>query len=218
MDSSFTLETFLSQHWEQTNLHILPFEKAIVLINFRDNNLYFKTPIYIKHRYFLYYLSPSYVLKFTADDLFYYANHKIMKRGGHLFVADFGMQVNILSRYGIKNFAVAGKDYLFVNGDNTDYRYENIEIINKYNGVSEITERGLSIYKAKIHINGDFIIGKYKTEIEAGIAYNKAVDCLLEKGLVKNFTKNYIVELSEEEYHKIYNEIKISNKILHYKK
>lgn len=37
-----------------------------------------------------------------------------MRRGGHLFVADYGMQVNILNRYGIKNYAVKDKDYIFV--------------------------------------------------------------------------------------------------------
>lgn len=211
-DDTFTLEEFLSNHCTKS----LPFEKSIILINFRDNKLYFKTPIYIKKRYFLYFLSQSTVFKFAADDLFYYADHKIMKRGGHLFVSDFGMQVNILARYGIKNFAVCGKDYRFVNGDSTDYRYENIEIINKYHGVCQLIEKGLPIYKAKIHINGDFIIGKYGKEVEAAIAYNKAVDILLQKGLVKNFTKNYIVELSHEEYRAIYQEIKISNHILEY--
>ena len=34
-----------------------------------------------------YYLSPSHVLKFDPDDLFYYSSHKIMRRGNHYFVA-----------------------------------------------------------------------------------------------------------------------------------
>jgi len=193
--------------------HVLSFEKWVVLINFRDNGLYFKTPIYIRHRFFDYYLDQKIPLKFAVDDLFYYANHKIMKRGGHLFVADFGMQVNILSRYGIKNFAVPGRDFLFMNGDNTDFRYENISIINKYHGVQQTTKKGISIYISKIHINGDYIIGRYATEDEAAIAYNKAADLLTKKGLLRDFSLNFISKLNQEEYDAIYREIKISKKI-----
>ena len=89
------------------------FWKWVILINFRDNGIYFGTPIYARTKFFYYYLSPTYVLKFDIDDLFYYSSRKIMKRNGHLFVADYGMQVNILNRYGIRNFAVPGKDYIF---------------------------------------------------------------------------------------------------------
>jgi len=74
---------------------ILDFHKWVVLINFRDHDIYFKNPIYLKKRYFIYYIN-SLALKFDVDDLFYYANHKIMKRGEHLFVSDYGMQVSIL--------------------------------------------------------------------------------------------------------------------------
>lgn len=215
-DSSYTLEKILSTEGKYKVEPILSFEKWVVLINFRDNKIYFKTPIYIKHNYFLYYLTPDTVLKFAVDDLFYYANHKIMKRGGHLFVSDFGMQVNILSRYGIKNFAVPGRDYIFVNDDTTDYRYENIEIINKYNGVCKTIVKGLPIYEVKIHINGDFIVGRYEDETTAAIAYNKAVDILEQKGITKNFAKNFIVELSKEQYYEYYSKISISKRILHY--
>jgi len=45
----------------------LPFEKWVCLINFRDNNIYFGTPIYIGQRLFYYYLSPSHILKFDMD-------------------------------------------------------------------------------------------------------------------------------------------------------
>lgn len=215
-DTSYTLDTILSAETKELSSYILSFDKWVILINFRDNHIYFKTPIYIKHNYFLYYLNQNIVLKFAVDDLFYYANHKIMKRGGHLFVSDFGMQVNILSRYGIKNFAVSGRDYIFVNGDTTDYRYENIKIINKYNGVHKKVIKGISIFEVKIHINGDFIIGRYDDETIAAIAYNKAVDTLAEKGITKNFVKNFIVELSKEQYYNLYSKITISKKILQY--
>lgn len=197
--------------------HSLSFFKWVSLINFRDNHLYCKTPIYIKSNYFLYYFTKDLQLKFDVDDLFYYSKHKIQKRGGHLFVSDFGMQTNILSRYGIKNFAVAGRDYRFVNGDTTDYRYGNIEIINKYHGVFKKIQRGLPIYITKIHIKGDFIVGTYSTEIEAAVAYNKAAKILQEKGVHKDFPLNYIVELNEIEYASVYHKLRIAKKIRNYK-
>jgi hypothetical protein len=194
----------------------IAFDKWVTLMNLRDNGIYFRNPIYLKQRYFLYYINKKILLKFDVDDLFYYANHKIMKRGGHLFVADYGMQVNILSRYGIKNYAVAGRDYRFVNGDPTDYRYGNIEIINPYHGVTKSYLKGLPIYTAKIHINGNFIIGRYTTEAQAAIAYNKAVHLLRERGVTKDFPENYVPELDEITYAKLYNSARISKKVREY--
>lgn len=194
----------------------LSFHKWVVLMNYRDNGIYFKNPIYLKNKYFEYYFDTNLVLKFDIDDLFYYSHHKIMKRGGHLFVSDYGMQVTILSRYGVKNFAVAGRDYRFVNGDNTDYRYTNIEIINKYYGVTKLIVKGKPIYVAKILINGDYIIGKYRSEAEAAIAYNKAAKILNNKGLKKDFQLNYVTEIDEIEYARLFNMVKISKKIREY--
>ena len=85
----------------------LSFEKIIVLLNFRNNGIYFKNPIYLRNGYFSYYLSRIEELKFDVDDLFYYSSRKIQKRQGHLFVSDYGMQYSILSRYGIRPYAVA---------------------------------------------------------------------------------------------------------------
>lgn len=192
----------------------LDFSKWVILMNFRDNGIYFKTPIYMKEKYFLYYLSLHRILKFDVDDLFYYSTHKIMKRGGYLFVADYGMQVNIQSRYGIKNFAVKGRDYVFKNGDENDYRYGNIEIINRYNGVFR-KQHGL-IYEAKIHLNGDYVIGRYKTEVEAAVAYNKAVLLLKEKNITKNYQLNYIDGLDEIAYASLLSKVRISNKLRNY--
>ena len=194
---------------------VITFEKWVVLINFKDNGMYFKNPIYLFPKYFEYYLDndPYAPLKFDVDDLFFYSTHKIMRRGGHLFVADYGMQLNILNRYGIKNFAVPGKDYLFINNDNTDYRYQNIKIINRYNGVTKETKNTLQVFVSKIHINGDYIIGRYKTDIEAAVAYNKAVDILSENGFTISYQKNYIDSLDTKEYLEIYNNTKISKKL-----
>lgn len=194
----------------------LSFHKWVVLINFRDNHIYFKNPIYLKKRYFFYYIDYNTRLRFDAEDLFYYAHHKIMKRGGHLFVSDYGMQVSILSRYGIKNYAVAGKDYIFVNGDDSDYSYHNIETINRYHGVSRVLTKGRTCYLAKIHINGDYLIGRYPTETEAAIAYNKAALILRNNGLNKNYPQNFVEGLDEIAYAAIYQKIRISKKLLSY--
>jgi hypothetical protein len=194
----------------------LSFSKWISLINFKNNGFYIKTPIYLQSNFFSYYLSPSDVLLFDADDLFYYSHHSIMRRGNHLFVAEYGMQTNIHSRYGIKNFARPGIDYRFVNGDSNDFRYSNIEILNPYHGVTCLSQKGKEMYLAKIHIHGDFIIGRYPTPVEAAIAYNKAVDTLHTKGLKKQFEKNYIEALNSAEYHSIYDSVTISKKILAY--
>lgn len=193
---------------------LLSFHKWVVLINLRDNKIYFKNPIYLKKRFFLYYIDRSLVLKFDVEDLFYYASHKIIKRGGHMFTSEYGMQINLLSRYGIKNYSVAGKDFRFVNGDDTDFRYSNIEIINPYHGVSKLFNKGIPFYQAKILINGDYIIGRYPTEKEAAIAYNKAANILRDKGSDKNFPQNYIDGMNEISYAAMYQRIRISKKII----
>lgn len=195
---------------------VLPIDKWVVLINFRDNHIYFKNPIYLKKRYFLYYIDQETYLKFDVDDLFYYANHKIIKRGGHLFVSDYGMQVNILSRYGIKNYAVPGRDYIFSNGDNHDYSYHNIEIVNRYHGVTKVLRKGTTKYLARIHINGNYLIGYYPTETDAAIAYNKAALLLKNKGLAKKFPQNFIEGINEITYASIYQKLRISKKLIAY--
>lgn len=195
------------------NCHILPFDKWVVLINFRDNHIYFGTPIYIRSKYFFYYLSPDCVLKFDTDDLFYFSSHKIMRRNGHLFVADYGMQVNILNRYGIKNYGVSGKDYVFVNGDATDYRRSNLKIINRYQGVSQETRHGKTMYKARINVPGYYLIGTYEKEDEAAIAYNKAIDILKKQGIDRNYTPNYTEGITPSQYADLYSKIKVSQKL-----
>lgn len=196
---------------------ILSFEKWVILLNFRDNGIYFATPIYIRNKYFEYHLSPAFVLKFDIDDLFYYSSHKIMRRGRHFFVADYGMQVNIVSRYGIKNYGIPGKDYNFVNGDDTDFRYENIEILNAYHGVSSFRKNNKTRYRAKIHIHGNYTIGTYDTPQMAAIAYNKAIDILKKAGNDKNFTPNDLSDLSPLVYADIYSSVPVSSKIRHWK-
>lgn len=195
---------------------VLDFEKWVILINFRDNGIYLGHPIYVRPKFFYYYLTPECILKFDSDDLFYYSSHKIMRRGNHYFVADYGMQVNISSRYGIKNYAVPGIDFRFINGDPTDFRRENLEILNTYHGVRTIQKKGTYRYAVRIHIHGYYRVGIYDDMTTAAIAYNKAVDVLHQNGLSKNFSLNYVDSVTPSKYAEIYSKLKISPKILEF--
>ncbi|MCF8020486.1 MAG: hypothetical protein K9L62_13965 [Vallitaleaceae bacterium] len=197
----------------------LAFDKWVVLMNYRDHHYYFSTPIYMHKNYFSYFISYTEELFFDIQDLFYYANHKIHKRQGYYFVNDYGMQVNIMSRYGVKNHSVLGRDHRFVDGDIHNLRYDNIQVINPYYGV--ILERSLvaPIYKSTLNIHGNYVIGRYKDSATAAIAYNKAIDYLHKNGIVrKGFPKNYIADMNQEAYAAIYKKVKISKKILDLKK
>ena len=97
--------------------------------------MYIKTPIYLRRNYFSYYFSKNEEYKFDIDDLFFYSQHKILRRGGRLFVNEYGMQTSIFSRYGIPSHGVPGRDFTFANGDSTDLRYSNVILLNSYHGV-----------------------------------------------------------------------------------
>lgn len=204
--------TLTLDHFSKDSL--LNFEKWVILMNFRDNNIYFGTPIYVRPKFFYYYLTQQIRLTFDIDDLFFYASHKISRRGGHLFVADYGMQLTINARYGIKNYAVLNKDYRFINGDIHDYRYENIEILNTYHGVRLTDHRGKKKYCARLHLHGNYTIGYYETALEAAIAYNKAIDIVKRNGCTKNFTPNDMDGISPSAYADIYSKLKIGEGIL----
>lgn len=188
----------------------LDFEKWVVLLNFKNNGIYIGTPVYLGQRLFYYYLTPDIILKFDMDDLFYYSSHKIMQRGGHLFVADYGSQITLLTRYGAKPYAVEGADYSFMNGDKYDYRRQNLKISNRYHGVIA-GQKGK--FRARIHLNGYFNIGEYSTALEAAIAYNKAIDIVKKLGCNKGFLPNYIDEIPPRQYADIYFKTEISEKI-----
>lgn len=208
-DKNLTIDSY-------NNEIILSFEKWIILINFRDNNIYFSTPIYVRPKFFYYYLTRKIRLTFDIDDLFFYASHKISRRGGHLFVADYGMQLTINARYGIKNYAVLDKDFRFRNGDIYDYRYENIEILNPYHGVSLSDAKEKKKYCAKLHLHGNYTIGYYETALDAAIAYNKAIDIVKRNGCTKNFVVNEMEGISPSVYADIYSKLKVSESIINY--
>lgn len=198
------------------SVYTLSFEKMVSLFNFRDHGMYVSNPIYLRNNYFSYYLSPTEELKFDIDDLFYYSQHKILRRQGHLFVNDYGMQVTILTRYGLKNYAVCDRDFTFANGDKTDLRYSNVVVINRYYGVTSYDKKGKTRYRVKIHINGNYTVGTYSTEEKAAIAYNKAVDLARKAGIDRNFNENYVDSLTPSEYADLYLKVKISGKYMQY--
>jgi len=191
----------------------ISFDKVVVLINFRDNGLYTSNPMYVRKNYISYFLDSETELKFSKDDLFYYMTHRILKRGGHLYVNDFGMQLSLQTRYGIKKYAVPGRDYVFVNGDIYDYRYENITVLNMYNGVIYRDGEHKKGYMSKIHDRSDIVIGYYDDAIKAAIAYNKAIDILHKNGIDKNYEPNYIEGLSPRAYAEIYTQIPVSRSV-----
>lgn len=205
-----TIDNFSSKEF------LLSDDKIVTIINHRDNKIYIKTPIYLRQGYFSYFLTRNRELKFSNDDLFYYSSHRILTRKGHLYVNDFGMQYNILSRFGIKNYAVLGNDYTFANGDKNDYRYANVIVVNKYHGVHKITYKNKEQHQVKIHFNGDYLIGRYDSEEEAAIAYNKAVDYARDKGVKKNYIDNYVPDMASDEYKRIYDSIKLPKKYTDY--
>lgn len=206
MDSSLSISDY------SENTPIL-FEKYVILCNLRDNRIYISNPIYLDKRYFSYYYSENTVYIFDMDDLFYFSSHKLMKRGNHLFVSDYGLQVSLNEHFGIRPFSVPGRDFIFINGDSHDYRRENIEIINRFYGVLKETKKTTVFYKTVIHVNGNIIVGRYESEIEAAIAYNKAADILKSSGVQKDFPQNYIEGLSPRQYAEIYTAVSISPKI-----
>ena len=196
----------------------LSFDKFMILLNLRDNGIYFSSPVYLKSNYFLYYLDENTELIFDREDLFYYTSHKIIRRGGHLFVNDFGAQVSILSRYGIHPYSVIDRDYTFINRNPLDFRRENIEIVNPYHGVFCAAEGGRTGYLVKIHVKGNYKVGFYDDIVTAAIAYNKAADVLKKAGIDKQFELNYIEGISMKEYADIYACVTISKSLYKPKK
>lgn len=192
---------------------VLPYGKWVALINLRDNGIYCGGPIYLRNKYFEYYVDQDTVLRFDASELFYYTHHSIQRRGGHFFVADYGSQLNVLNRYGIHSYSVAGRDYFFKNGDALDFRSGNVVILNRYNGVRTEQKRGRNTFTTRIHVIGDLVVGHYDDETDAAIAYNKAADMLEKAGIRGNFNRNYLEDLSTTEYRIRYERLRISKRI-----
>ena len=87
----------------------------------------------------------------------------------------------------------------------------------KIHGVRKtVTKNGQHLYTVRIHIHGNYLVGRYATDVEAAIAYNKAVDLARAAGIQKNFPENSVDTLSPKEYADIYTGLKISRRYLNY--
>lgn len=190
--------------------HYINFKKFISLCNLRDHNVYIKNPIDLHDTYFNYYLSKDIVFTFDIKDLLFFSAYKISKRGNYIYTQDSITQQSILSRFGIHPHSVYGVDYKLKNGNMYDFRRENLEIINPYKGVFHKSINNQSVYIAKIFINHDIIIGHYTSQLEAAIAYNKAIDVLFENGSQRDYIQNDIPYLTLTEYNQIYNQLTLS--------
>ena len=103
------------------------------------------------------------------------------------------------------------------NGNENDYRYSNLNVLNPYHGVTIVHDKGHTEYIAKLHLNGNYLIGRFPSLIEAAIAYNKAVDLACMHGCTKQFPQNYIDSLSSKEYLAYYKKITLPDRLLSYR-
>lgn len=193
----------------------LNYKKIVSLCNLRDYKKYMKNPIYLYATYFHYYLSKNCILVFDSKDLLYFSTYKIYKRGNYLYTQDSISQQNILARFGIPNHSVINKDYFFKNNNPYDFRSENLIVVNSYKGVTKKIKDNSTIYVAYIYIKTNLIIGHYESEIEAAIAYNKAIDLLRQQGLFRDYTYNVIPYITETEYRAIYDRLTLSPRLTH---
>lgn len=188
----------------------ITYHKYICLCNLRDHHVYFKNPIYTYDTYFCYHLTPDIILIFDLKDLFFFSTYKIYKRAGYLYTQDNITQQSILSRFGIPAYSILDVDYKFKNNCIYDFRRENIVLINAYKGVTRKKKNDQWIYVSKIFIHHTIIIGHYHSELEAAIAYNKAIDALIASGIQKDYIKNTFPYLTLTEYQEIYDRLSIS--------
>ena len=155
---------------------LIDYKKYVCLCNLRDHKVYIKNPIYLQDNYFYYYLSQDIILTFDMKDLFFFSTYKICKRGNYLYIQDTISQQNLLSRFGIPNHSVVGRDYVFKNNNPYDFRRDNLQIISTYKGVVKKTKGTETFYVASIYTDKTLVLGHYDSEIKAAIAYNKAID------------------------------------------
>ncbi|ONI38134.1 hypothetical protein AN639_05805 [Candidatus Epulonipiscium fishelsonii] len=202
---------------KQAQYTLLSFNKVVILINLRDNGTYFKNPIYTHKNYFSYYISPDIELLFDLIHLFFFATYKIYKRGNLFYTQQTFTQSSILNRLGIIPSSRANIDYKFKNDNPFDFRSHNLEILKRYYGVSRIEKDEKILYQTRISKPNTIIIGVFESEVEAAIAYNKAVDYLKSIGKQYKLNSNIIIYITKQEYENIYSKIelpfKLTNKV-----
>ena len=79
-------------------------------------------------------------------------------------------------------------------------------------------EKGLTRYQVKIHVKGNVNVGTYDTEMEAAIAYNKAIDLLKKAGIDKAYSPNYMEGISPDVYADLYRSIQVSSRLYNFRR
>lgn len=207
-NSSFSIEDF-------TEDCLIPFEKFITCINYRDTGIYIKTPIYIHKDHFKYYFAYNFYLLFDLKDLLYFSTNKIHKRGEYLYTYIGDHQESILKRFGFSKKMTYLTDYCFVNDNRYDFRRHNIKVINHYTGVFSEVKFNKPTFVTRIFTDKYIVVGHYETEVQAAIAYNRAVDLLKDSPFASKYQKNTFPFLTRHEYEQIYTNLLISKRLIH---
>ncbi|MDE6318962.1 MAG: hypothetical protein K2M22_04520, partial [Lachnospiraceae bacterium] len=71
--------------------------------------------------------------------------------------------------------------------------------------------------QVKIHVKGNVKVGVYRSEVEAAVAYNKAIDLLKKAGIDKAYTPNYMENMSPDAYASLYSSIRVSPRLTSYR-
>ncbi|OON96469.1 MAG: hypothetical protein ATN36_00750 [Epulopiscium sp. Nele67-Bin005] len=199
---------------EKTNCEALPFNKVVILINFRDNGTYFNNPIYVRDNHFSYFINNEVELLFDMIHLFFFSTHKIYQRNQLFYTQHKFTQLSILNRLGIIPSSKVNKDYFFINGNIYDFRKDNLKIIKNYFGVSTLQKDEKTYYRTTISMPNTVVVGTYESEIQAAIAYNKALIFLKEKGVETKAKENNIPYLTKKEYDALYHQVELSPKFM----
>ncbi len=204
MHTPFTVDAF--------DCTLLSFPKFIELLNFKDHNIYFSAPIYLTQDAFKYYITPDTVLTFDMKDLFFFSNYRIHQRGNYFFINIGPQQENILHRFGILNYATYGIDYTTLNGDPLDLRRSNLQLLSHYRGVQYAPKHSKPCYVARVRHKQSIVVGHYEREVEAAVAYNKAMDYLVSVTPHLTYEPNEFPFLTRSEYQVLYDKVTISKR------